>query len=239
MIDRKVDGVAIMTSEMDGSLTDEFASRKVPLVFLDVGAVRKGVSNIKIDYGQGVTQAVDHLRSLGHSRVAFISGPLHLKSARWRREAFLECLRDRDSGKHPEFIEEGNHKIDGGLSAMTRLLQRPHPPTAVLASNDLTAIGVLRGARQAGLRVPQDISVVGFDDIDMAQFTEPPLTTVRLQRSKLASLACNALLQSIKGDANGAEFSMGTYLIIRESTATAKASRRVLSILASGERGSA
>jgi LacI family transcriptional regulator len=156
-----------------------------------------------------------------------------------RREAFLDCLRERDAETHPELIEEGNHKIDGGLSAITRLLQRSNPPTAVLASNDLTAIGVLRGARQAGLRVPQDVSVVGFDDIDMAQFTEPPLTTVRLQRSELASLACNALLQSINGDANGAEFSMKTHLIIRESTAAAKTSRRVLSILAPGERGSA
>jgi DNA-binding LacI/PurR family transcriptional regulator len=239
MIDRKVDGVAIMTSEMDRSLTDQFSSRKVPLVFLDVGGVGKGVSNIKVDYGQGITQAVDHIRSLGHSRVAFISGPTHLKSARLRREAFLDCLRERDAETHPELIEEGNHKIDGGLSAITRLLQRPNPPTAVLASNDLTAIGVLRGARQAGLRVPQDVSVVGFDDIDMAQFTEPPLTTVRLQRSELASLACNALLQSINGDANGAEFAMKTHLIIRESTAAAKTSRRALRILASGERGSA
>lgn len=238
MIDRKVDGVAIMTSEMDRSLTEQFASRKVPLVFLDVGGVGQRVSNIKVDYRQGITQAVDHLRSLGHSRVAFISGPMHLKSARLRRDAFLDCLKQRDLETNPGLIEEGNHKIDGGLSAITRLLQRPNPPTAVLASNDLTAIGVLRGARQAGLRVPQDLSVVGFDDIDMAQFTEPLLTTVRLQRSELASLACNALLQSMSGDANGAEFTMGTYLIIRESTA-AKTARRVLNIQASGDRGCA
>ncbi len=234
MIDRSVDGVAIMTSEMDRSLSDQLASRKVPLVFLDVGRVAKGVSNVKVDYGQGIAQAVDHLRSLGHTSIAFISGPANLKSARLRREAFLMCLRDRVAEARPELIEEGNHKIDGGLSAITRLLQRPHPPTAVLASNDLTAIGVLRGIHQAGLRVPHDISVIGFDDIDLAQFTEPPLTTVRLHRSELASLACNALFQSISGDMEGAEFSIGTHLIIRESTAAAKTARRVISILASG-----
>ena len=230
MIYRKVDGEAIMTSEMDRSVSDQLSSRKVPLVFLDVGKVARGVSNIKVDYAQGVAQAVEHLRGLGHSRIAFISGPSSLKSARLRRDAFLNCLRERGVEAYPDLIEEGNHKIDGGLSAITRLMQRQHPPTAVLASNDLTAIGVLRGARQGGLRIPNDLSVVGFDDIDMAQFTEPPLTTVRLQRSELASLACNALFQSIRGGMDGAEFPMGTHLIIRESTA--KAARRVVSILA-------
>ena len=232
MIDRKVDGVAIMTSEMDRSLSDQLSSRKVPLVFLDVGKSARGVSNIKVDYAQGISQAVDHLRALNHVRVAFIGGPSTLKSARLRRDAFLNCLGERGVEAHPDLIEEGNHKIDGGLSAITRLLQRQHPPTAVLASNDLTAIGVLRGVRQAGLRVPQDLSVVGFDDIDMAQFTEPPLTTVRLQRSELANLACNALFQSIHGGMEGAEFPMGTHLIIRESTA--KAARRVVPLAASG-----
>jgi DNA-binding LacI/PurR family transcriptional regulator len=230
MIDRKVDGVAIMTSEMDRSLSDQLSSRKVPLVFLDVGKVAGGVSNIKVNYAQGIAQAVDHLRGLNHGRIAFISGPTSLKSARLRRDAFLDCLRQRGLAADPDLIEEGNHKIDGGLSAITRLMQRQHPPTAVLASNDLTAIGILRGARQAGLRVPQDLSVVGFDDIDMAQFTEPPLTTVRLLRSELANLACNALFQSIRGAMEGAEFPMGTHLIIRESTA--RAVRRVVSILA-------
>jgi LacI family transcriptional regulator len=229
MIDRKTDGVAIMTSEMDRSLIDQLASRNVPLVFLDVGKVRKGVCNIKVDYAQGITQAVEHLRAMGHSRIAFISGPSALKSARIRRDAFLHCLGRRIS-EHSDLVEEGNHKVDGGLTAIARLLQRENPPTAVLASNDLTAIGALRGIRQAGLRIPDDVSVIGFDDIDMAQFTEPPLTTVRLLRSELASVACNALLQSIKGSMKGAEFGVGTHLIIRESTGKAKTKRRVISM---------
>jgi LacI family transcriptional regulator len=229
MIDRKTDGVAIMTSEMDRSLIDQLASRNVPLVFLDVGKVRKGVCNIKVDYAQGITQAVDHLRALGHTRIAFISGPSALKSARVRRDAFLHCLGRRVS-EHSDLVEEGNHKVDGGLTAITRLLQRENPPTAVLASNDLTAIGALRGIRQAGLRIPDDVSVIGFDDIDMAQFTEPPLTTVRLLRSELANLACNALLQSIKGNMKGAEFGIGTHLIIRESTGKVKPKRKTISM---------
>jgi DNA-binding LacI/PurR family transcriptional regulator len=222
MIERKVDGVAIMTSEVDLSHKDTFAQRKVPLVFLDVGRVGKGVSNVKVDYGEGIAQAVEHLSNLGHDRIAFISGPDLLASARERRDAFLRRLEDPRSGPRRDIpIEEGNHKVDGGLEAMLRLLQRSPRPTAVIASNDLTAIGAMRAIRQWGLRVPEDISVVGFDDIQMAEFTEPPLTTVRLLRTEVARLACDALMQSIATHGAGVEFCMSTVLVVRCSTAKA------------------
>jgi DNA-binding LacI/PurR family transcriptional regulator len=222
MIERKIDGVAIMTSEVDPSLTDTLARRKVPLVFLDVGRVGKGVSNVKVDYGEGIAQAVAHLSGLGHHRIAFISGPSLLASARERRDMFITRLQDPCSGPRREvLIEEGNHRVDGGLEAMRRLLERDPRPTAVIASNDLTAIGAMRAIRQQGLRVPEDISVVGFDDIQMAEFTEPPLTTVRLLRTEVARLACDALLQSIRTHGAGVEFHMGTALVVRCSTAKA------------------
>jgi LacI family transcriptional regulator len=222
MIERKIDGVAIMTSEVDPSLTDTFARRKVPLVFLDVGRVGKGVSNVKVDYGEGIAQAVEHLSGLGHNRIAFISGPSLLASARERRDMFITRLQDPSFGPRREvLIEEGNHRVDGGLEAMRRLLEREPRPTAVIASNDLTAIGAMRAIRQQGLRVPEDISVVGFDDIQMAEFTEPPLTTVRLLRTEVARLACDALLQSIRTHGAGVEFHMGTALVVRSSTAKA------------------
>src|ERR1039457_5464408 len=144
------------------------------------------------------SQVVEHLSGLGHRRIAFISGPDSLASARERRDAFLRLLSDPCFGAWRETAtEEGNHKVDGGLKAMLRLLARAPRPTAVMASNDLTAIGAMRAIRQRGLRVPEDISVVGFDDIQMAEFTEPPLTTVRLLRTEIARLACDALVQSI------------------------------------------
>ena len=221
MIERKIDGVAIMTSEVDPSLTDTLARRKVPLVFLDVGRVGKGVSNVKVDYGEGIAQAVEHLSGLGHTRIAFISGPQLLASARERRDMFIARLQDPSGPRREVLIEEGNHRVDGGLEAMRRLLQRETRPTAVIASNDLTAIGAMRAIRQQGLRVPEDISVVGFDDIQMAEFTEPPLTTVRLLRTEVARLACDALLQSIRTHGAGVEFHMGTALVVRSSTAEA------------------
>jgi DNA-binding LacI/PurR family transcriptional regulator len=223
MIERKVDGVAVMTSEVDPSLTDTFARRKVPLVFLDVGHVGRGVSNIRVDYRQGIVEAVDHLRSLGHHHIGFLSGPLRLKSACERRDAFLLLLGARSDGPAGNLlVEEGDHKVDGGMAAMLRLLARAPHLTAVLASNDLTAIGALRAIRQFGRKVPEDISVVGFDDIQMAEFTEPPLTTVRLLRSQVAALACDALMQAIGTAGASSEFRLGTSLIVRASTAVAR-----------------
>lgn len=108
---------------------------------------------------------------------------------------------------------------------MLRLLDHEPRPTAIIASNDLTAIGAMRAIRQRGLRVPEDISVVGFDDIQMAEFTEPPLTTVRLLRTEVARLACDALMHSIATHGTGVEFRMSTALVVRCSTAKAPATR--------------
>ena len=223
MLERKVDGVAIMTSEMDKLLVDQLVHRGVPVVFLDVGTVHKHISNIRVNYAKGIGEAVEHLLALGHRRIAFISGPLGLKSARTRRTAFLRCLDKFGIIEDDRMIQVGDHTVDGGFQAMQRLLALPLPPTAVLASNDLTAIGTMRAVRGAGLRVPEDISTVGFDDIHLAEFTEPPLTTVRLPRDETARKAFDALLFDINSSrlddaVHGAEHEIDTFLIVREST---------------------
>lgn len=227
MLERRVDGVAVMTSEMDPDVViDELANRGIPLVFLDVGEVKKRISNIRVNYPQGVKAAVKHLVGLGHRRIGFISGPIALRSARTRRDAFLKCLKEHALIAGPHLIEEGNHKIDGGEGAMRKLLALPQPPTAVLASNDLTAIGALKAIRAFGLRVPDDISVVGFDDIDLSQFTEPPLTTVRLSRVSLGRTAFEALSRSINGKSSaGRRYLLETKLVVRQSTAKARSAR--------------
>jgi LacI family transcriptional regulator len=224
LLERKVEGVAIMTSEMDQPLIDQLVRRKVPTVFLDVGSVHAFISNIQVDYASGINQAVEHLLHLGHSRIGFISGPLGLKSARIRRTAFLECLAGTGILEDEHLVTEGDHTIDGGLDAMARLLESRTPPTAVLASNDLTAIGALRAVRRKGWRVPEDVSVIGFDDIHFAEFTEPPLTTVALSRRELAEKAIRALLQHIEpqepgNTAHGAEYTVTPVLVVRQSTA--------------------
>lgn len=219
MLERKVEGVAIMTSEMDKHLLDQLAHRNIPMVFLDVGAAGKGVVNIKVDYAMGVNEAMDHLLSLGHRRIGFISGPWALKSARIRRIAFLRSLSAYGMDEDKGLVAEADHTVDGGLAAMTCMLESKCLLTALLASNDLTAIGALRAVRRAGLAVPRDISIVGFDDIRLAEFTEPPLTTVRLSRVELAEHAFHALVSGGQADARRKpEHTVETHLVIRETT---------------------
>lgn len=223
MIERQVDGVAIMTSEFGRSLIAELSRRRLPIVFLDVGKTSEHVGNIAVDYAAGIREAVQHLAGLGHRRIGFISGPLSLKSARIRQNAFLECLREAEIAEDPQFLVEGNHKIDGGEDAMRRLLALIQPPTAVLTSNDLTAYGAMRAIFGSGRRVPDDISVVGFDDIAFSTFTQPPLTTVRLSRDELGRTAFETLLQMIEGKpaARATKVLVETSLIVRQSTAPA------------------
>jgi DNA-binding LacI/PurR family transcriptional regulator len=223
MIERQVDGVAIMTSEIDRRLLDELSHRRLPIVFLDVGKLKPLISNISVDYSKGIGEAVQHIVSLGHQSVGFISGPLTLKSARTRRSAFLKCIAARGIGERQRSVVEGNHKIDGGEAAMMRLLSLPAPPTAVLTSNDLTAIGALRAVTRVGLHVPDDISVVGFDDIELSRFTQPPLTTIRLSRDELGRKAFDALYETVAGQqSSGQEIKVSTSLVVRESTAPVK-----------------
>jgi LacI family transcriptional regulator len=217
LIQRSVDGVAIMTSEFDPAIIEQLTRLNVPTVFLDVGTVAKFVSNIHVDYERGIRQGVEHLIGLGHRRIGFISGPSTLKSARVRKEAFLRALRDAGVADDPCLMVAGNHAIDGGLEAMEVLMRQK--PTAVLASNDLTAIGALRAIRRAGCSVPRDISVVGFDDIQLSRFTDPPLTTVRVSRAEIAVAAFEALSQTYDAPGSmGCNKQVSTTLVVREST---------------------
>ena len=219
MLQRKVDGVAIMTSEMDEHLIDELSSRSIPLVFLDTGTPQKGISNIAIDYASGIDAAVEHLTELGHTSIGFISGPMTLTSARVRRRAFMQSLKRKGLYLDRKLIEEGNHRMDGGHEAMIRLLAKDHRPTAVLTSNDMTAIGAIGALSEHGLKVPRDISMIGFDDIELSAFTQPALTTVRLSRPEIAKVAFRALYNA-RGDASakGAEYTIQPVLIERKST---------------------
>ncbi len=223
MLQRKVDGVAIMTSEMDGQLIREFHSREIPLVFLDTGAAQKLTSNIVVDYAAGVDAAVEHIVNLGHTEIAFISGPMKLRSARVRQEAFAGCLERKGIGAG--LMEEGNHQVDGGHDAMARLLSGKTRPTAVLASNDMTAIGALGAIHERGLRVPEDISIVGFDDIQISAFTQPALTTVRLSRDEIARVAFRALYSMRQEGGKGAEYGVRPSLVVRKSTGPARRQR--------------
>ncbi|HZU09739.1 MAG TPA: LacI family DNA-binding transcriptional regulator [Pseudacidobacterium sp.] len=198
MIERKVEGVAVMTFGIEEPLLDELVSRNIPMVFVDAAPPSENVSTLVVDYHHGIREGVQHLAALGHRKLGFISGPMHQRSCQLRRSAFLSSAEE--IGVHPPdvWMLEGNHTLEGGMKAMELLLQQKELPTAVMCSNDMTAIGALRVLAKAGLRVPEDISVIGFDDIHLAEFVYPPLTTVRMSRNDLARAAFSALRSHIE-----------------------------------------
>jgi LacI family transcriptional regulator len=219
MLERKVEGVAVMTFGIEEPLLDQLAKRKVPLVFIDVGPKRPGISLLKVDYHHGIRQGVQHLAALGHRDIAFITGPMTLHSAQSRQAAFSTSLKECGIAPDPARIIEGDHTLEGGIASMERLLAAKKMPTAVMCSNDMTAIGVLHKLYRAGLRVPDDLSVIGFDDIHITEVTIPPLTTVQMSRFELARAAVTALRAHVEQpESSKREYNIQTKLIVREST---------------------
>jgi LacI family transcriptional regulator len=221
MIEGRVDGVAILTFGMEDNLLEHLRFRNLPLVFVDIGPKAPRVSNIRVDYADGIRQAVQHLAALRHERIAFVTGPLRLRSAVARRDAFEAAMREIGLPVKPSFVVEGDLRLEGGKIALQKLCELRERPTALMCSNDMTAIGVMREAFELGIKVPQDLSVIGFDDIRMAEFMTPPLTTIQMSQSELARLAFEALLKEVKREnpsPDGTEYTLRTHLVLRSST---------------------
>jgi LacI family transcriptional regulator len=165
------------------------------------------------------------LHGLGHQEIVFIAGPQTLSSAVTRRKAFIDALNQWGLTSHR--VLEGNNKVDGGVGAARKMITSRSLPTAILCTNDLTAFGALKALAEAGVRVPEEVSVVGFDDIDFASFVHPPLTTVMLSRAQLGKLAFEALMKMLRSkQGKGAEYLVETELVIRRSTSEASSSTR-------------
>ena len=223
LIERKVAGVALMVSEFDKALSDELARRQVCVVFLDQGTIGKCVSNIIVDYAIGIEEAVRHLVGLGHRRIAYIGGPRRLPSATKRLEAFRDSMARHVAGVEPSPVYVGDFRFDGGRRAAQEMLAAREQPTAVVVANDMMALGVMQECRAAGLQVPRDISVVGFDDIAFAALADPPLTTVCLPRTELGRKAVEALMLSVEdAEQQGVEIHVATHLVVRDSTARSR-----------------
>lgn len=194
MLERQVEGVAVMTFGLEEPLLERLSSEGIPMVFVDVAPRKKNVSIIHVDYEQGIRQAVQHLAALGHRRIGYITGPPRLHSAQARLKAFLTAT-ERIGIRVPEVcIFHGDHTAEGGSRGMEHLLSLKQRPTAVMCSNDVSALGAMRAIARAGLSIPGDISLVGFDDIKIAEYVLPPLTTIRMSGRDIAASAVYALL---------------------------------------------
>ena len=224
MLERKVDGVAIMTFGFEDFLLDRFASDDIPVVFIDPAPSRPLSSVLAVDYRAGIYEGVQHLAVLGHRKIGFISGPLRLRSAEARKAAFLDCLRCTGISANASWVIEGDHTLDGGRDAMQKLLSLPVWPTAIMCSNDMTAIGVQHALFEAHLKVPEDFSLIGFDDIHLAEYTIPPLTTVRMSCKDLAQKAVDILLSNLQDATDKPEVAnkINTRLIVRQTSGLPK-----------------
>jgi DNA-binding LacI/PurR family transcriptional regulator len=221
MLQRNVDGVAVMTFGIEEELVQKLVEHQFPMVFVDAGPELPNIRVLKVNYSEGIREAVQHLAALGHRRIAFITGPLRMRTAVTRRESFRKSMTEVGLTAPAEYIAEGDHTMEGGKAAMEQLVALPELPTAVVCSNDLTAIGVLHALDETTLKVPTDISVVGFDDIHLAQFMLPPLTTVQMSCRDLAEAAVQALRSGIEPEhpkAAQREWPIHTRLAVRRST---------------------
>lgn len=219
LVQRRVEGVAVMTFRAESHILDELISEEVPLVTIDVssGASRSVV--LEVDYAQGIDQAVQHLAILGHRRIGFASGPMpHVTNLR-RRDAFVRSTKKIGLSGQSAPIFIGDHTFEGGTQAALHFLGLNPPPTAIVCSNDMMAVGVLRVMAERGIRVPRDMSVIGFDDIHLAEFVNPPLTTIRMSRQELARAAFRGLEQLWAGGSavSRSPIRVGTSLVVRQS----------------------
>lgn len=217
MMQHKVRGVALMTSEISSRLIEELQQRRIAVTFLDLAPARGLVSKLRIDYFSGIRQIVNHLHENGHRRIAFISGRAGLKSNMARLEAYKNCLRTL--GLQPGPILPGDLRFEGGLAAGLAIAKLEPRPTAVMAINDLTAVGVINGLIKAGCRVPQDISVTGFDNTRLAEYVNPSITTIDVHRELLGQIAADALHElSHAATPLGREYAIPAELIVRDSS---------------------
>jgi len=220
MMAHNVSGVAVMTSEVNARLIEELARRKIAVTFLDLGAARGYVSTLRIDYASGIEQIVKYLYCQGHRNIAFVAGRPKLKSNVARLEAYKQSTLAL--GLTPGPVLQGDLRFEGGLAAGLAVAKMSPRPTAVMAVNDLTAVGVLKGLLDAGCRVPQDISVTGFDRTRLAEYSNPSITTIDVHRDLLGQMAADVLHELCTSrNPHGKEYEISAGLVIGHSTGPA------------------
>jgi len=217
MMTHSVSGVAIMTSEINARLIDELARRKIVVTILDLAPARKYVSTLRIDYASGIEQIVRYLHKEGHHRIAFVAGRTKLKSNVTRLQAYEKSMLAL--GLKPGPILQGNLRFEGGLAAGMAIAKMSPMPSAVMAVNDLTTVGVMKGLTSAGLRIPQDISVTGFDKTRLAEYSIPSITTIDVHRDLLGQMAADALHELCSSpNPQGREYEIVAELVVGQSS---------------------
>jgi len=220
---RRPTGVIPVFSDLSGQQHTLLTAARIPLVVLDpTGVPDDEIPSVGSTNWHGGLSATRHLLELGHRRIAIITGPSWALCSRARLDGYRAALDAAGIPADPALLRDGEFEISGGLASTTDLLRLPDPPTAVFALNDGMAIGVYHAASQAGLRIPQDLSVVGFDGYPLDEWLVPPLTTVRQPLRDMGAAAAQMVLDLARGaDLAEKRRDLATELVVRHSTAPA------------------
>lgn len=197
--ERLVDGAILAGPDIPTALILSLVQRGLPIVLIDNALERTAVDCVLFDNREGARLAVEHLLWHGRRRVAFAGGPVAWLSTRERGDGYRDAMREQ--GLESIVVHQDATTVQTGIHAGHELLRMDEPPDAIFAVNDAMALGIIKAAREAGVRVPEDLAVVGFDDISMAESAHPPLTTVRIAKETMGELAAGRLLDLIGGDA--------------------------------------
>jgi LacI family transcriptional regulator len=220
LMDGATDGAIILLPEESSEELAALKSSGYPFVVADPRVpLAEGNPAVSAAHRAGAKAATDHLLSLGHRRIAHISGPRGWAASEERIEGYHAALATAGVLPSSELLAEGDFEIPSGYATAARLLDLPERPTAIFASNDNMAVGVLRAARERGLSVPEDLSVVGFDDAELTQIVTPPLTTVRQPLAELGRTAVSLLRRMIERQrVEALRIELATRLVVRDST---------------------
>ena len=218
MLGRSPAGLVIVVSELEEQMLEELREGAIPVVIYDVGAPGENISNIRVNEPQGVKTLLKYLRSLGHERFGLITHHSQYGSMRQRRELLQSML-----GEALAVAPDVEDSLDGGRAGARSLLDGPERPTVILGGNDHLAIGAMRELHERGLRVPDDVSVAGFDNIHWAEYVNPTLTTVNIPRDHIGRLAMERVLTAAGAPAaaKAEEIIVQPDLVIRDSTGPA------------------
>jgi LacI family transcriptional regulator len=224
--EQQIDGLILSGPRSDDPVVPQLAEEGFPLIFhgrLD----GYDVPTVDVDNRASAYQAVTHLVWLGHQRIGFISNaPLSYSGAQDRFTGYRQALIEQDIPLDDDLIRIAAFLPRAGAASMSELLALAEPPTAVFAASDVVAIGAMSAIHQSGLRIPKDVAVVGFDDIYMAAYTCPPLTTVRVPSYGLGWTAAEVLIACIEGEDEVSSITLETELVIRESCGASIGSAR-------------
>ena len=219
---RRPMGVIAVFSDLGEVLREQLRARGIPFAVVDpAGEPMHDTPSVGATNWNGGLAATRHLLGLGHRRIAVIGGPAGVLCSRARVDGFRAAMDEAGTPIDATLVSHGAFQVDEGLATARRLLARRDRPTAIITGNDLQALGVYQAAREARLHIPEDLSVVGFDDLPIARWVSPPLTTIRQPLVEMAEAAAELVLGQARGDEPAQmRIELATELVVRESTAT-------------------